>query len=148
MHDLELTEDQRMIRDMARDFARREIAPHAQAWERAGWIDDALVTQMGELGLLGDLLRVSCFDFGQVPRGLRHLLRQRFRCTALRLQLPDLLFDLRHPWPQCLLRLGLGKLPVALRELLLYRRFDRRFGRLGLWCASRRARRGSTRSRP
>lgn len=53
MHDLELTEDQRMIRDMARDFARREIAPHAQAWEKAGWIDDALVTQMGELGLLG-----------------------------------------------------------------------------------------------
>jgi len=53
MHDLELSEDQRMIRDMARDFARREIAPHAQAWEKAGWIDDALVTQMGELGLLG-----------------------------------------------------------------------------------------------
>ncbi|MGE6686571.1 acyl-CoA dehydrogenase family protein [Stutzerimonas stutzeri] len=53
MHDLELNEDQRMIRDMARDFARREIAPHAQAWEKAGWIDDALVAQMGELGLLG-----------------------------------------------------------------------------------------------
>ncbi len=53
MHDLELGEDQRMIRDLARDFARREIAPHAQAWEKAGWIDDALVAQMGELGLLG-----------------------------------------------------------------------------------------------
>ncbi len=53
MHDLELSEDQRMIRDMARDFARREIAPHAQAWEKADWIDDALVAQMGELGLLG-----------------------------------------------------------------------------------------------
>ncbi|MHB8822372.1 MAG: acyl-CoA dehydrogenase family protein [Pseudomonadaceae bacterium] len=53
MHDLELSEDQRMIRDMARDFARREIAPHAQAWEKAGWIDDALVAPMGELGLLG-----------------------------------------------------------------------------------------------
>ncbi|MCW3147813.1 acyl-CoA dehydrogenase family protein [Stutzerimonas stutzeri] len=53
MHDLELSEDQRMIRDMARDFARREIAPNAQAWEKAGWIDDALVAQMGELGLLG-----------------------------------------------------------------------------------------------
>ncbi|MGV8675584.1 acyl-CoA dehydrogenase family protein [Pseudomonas aeruginosa] len=53
MHDLELTEEQRMIRDMARDFARSEVAPHAQAWEKAGWIDDAVVTQMGELGLLG-----------------------------------------------------------------------------------------------
>jgi len=53
MHDIELTEEQRMIRDMARDFARSEIAPHAQAWEKACWIDDALVAKMGELGLLG-----------------------------------------------------------------------------------------------
>ena len=29
------------------------MAPHAQAWEQAGWIDDAVVAQMGELGLLG-----------------------------------------------------------------------------------------------
>ncbi|MCC6075163.1 acyl-CoA dehydrogenase family protein [Pseudomonas sp. GCM10022188] len=53
MNDLELTEEQRMIRDMAREFAQREIAPRAAAWEKAGWIDDALVAQMGELGLLG-----------------------------------------------------------------------------------------------
>ena len=53
MHDIELTEDQRMIRDMARDFARSEVAPHAPAWEKAGWLDDAVVAQMGELGLLG-----------------------------------------------------------------------------------------------
>ncbi|QKF51920.1 acyl-CoA dehydrogenase family protein [Pseudomonas graminis] len=53
MQDLELTEEQVMIRDMARDFARNEIAPHAQAWEKAGWIDDGLVAKMGELGLLG-----------------------------------------------------------------------------------------------
>ncbi|AMB84748.1 acyl-CoA dehydrogenase [Pseudomonas agarici] len=53
MHDIELSEEQVMIRDMARDFARGEIAPHAQAWEKAGWIDDGLVDKMGELGLLG-----------------------------------------------------------------------------------------------
>ncbi|MBX8529398.1 acyl-CoA dehydrogenase family protein [Pseudomonas cichorii] len=53
MHDIELSEEQVMIRDMARDFARNEIAPHAQAWEKAGWIDDALVDKLGELGLLG-----------------------------------------------------------------------------------------------
>ena len=41
MHDIELTEEQRMIRDMARDFARSEVGPHAQGWEQAGWIDDA-----------------------------------------------------------------------------------------------------------
>ncbi|MGF6691514.1 alkylation response protein AidB-like acyl-CoA dehydrogenase [Metapseudomonas resinovorans] len=53
MQDFELSEEQRMIRDMARDFARAEVAPHAQAWEKAGWIDDELVQQMGDLGLLG-----------------------------------------------------------------------------------------------
>ena len=53
MQDIELTEEQVMIRDMARDFARGEIAPHAQTWEKAGWIDDGLVAKMGELGLLG-----------------------------------------------------------------------------------------------
>lgn len=53
MHDIELTEEQRMIRDMARDFAKSEIAPISQRMEKDGWIDDALVAQMGELGLLG-----------------------------------------------------------------------------------------------
>ncbi|MBD1551527.1 acyl-CoA dehydrogenase family protein [Pseudomonas typographi] len=53
MHDIELTEEQRMIRDMARDFARSEVAPHSRAWETAGWIDDTLVAKMGELGLFG-----------------------------------------------------------------------------------------------
>ena len=48
-----LTEDQRMVRDMARDFARKAIAPNAGQWEKAGWIDDAVVARMGKLGLLG-----------------------------------------------------------------------------------------------
>ncbi|OLU30372.1 acyl-CoA dehydrogenase family protein [Pseudomonas sp. PA27(2017)] len=53
MHDIELNEEQRMIRDCTRQFARRAIAPHAQEWEKAGWIDDAAVAQMGDMGLLG-----------------------------------------------------------------------------------------------
>lgn len=53
MNDLEFSEDQRMVRDMARDFARAELAPRAAQWDRDGWIDDAVVRQMGELGLLG-----------------------------------------------------------------------------------------------
>jgi alkylation response protein AidB-like acyl-CoA dehydrogenase len=48
-----LSDDQRAIRDMARDFAQNELAPHAAQWERDKWIPDAVVTQMGELGLLG-----------------------------------------------------------------------------------------------
>ncbi|MEH6386866.1 acyl-CoA dehydrogenase family protein [Pseudomonas profundi] len=53
MHDIELNEDQRMVRDMARQFAQSELAPRAAEWDKAGWIDDAVVRQMGELGLLG-----------------------------------------------------------------------------------------------
>ena len=51
-HDF-LTDEQRMIRDMARDFAREQLAPHAAQWEMDKWIPDSVVTQMGELGLLG-----------------------------------------------------------------------------------------------
>ena len=47
-----LTDEQRMIRDMARGFAQAELAPHAGQWEKEGWIPDAVVTKMGELGLL------------------------------------------------------------------------------------------------
>ena len=48
-----LTEEQRMIRDMARDFAQAELAPHAGQWDEEGWIPDAIVAKLGELGLLG-----------------------------------------------------------------------------------------------
>lgn len=51
--DTSLSEEQRMIRDMTRDFATQEIAPRAEAWEAAGWIDDDVLQRMGELGLLG-----------------------------------------------------------------------------------------------
>jgi alkylation response protein AidB-like acyl-CoA dehydrogenase len=47
------TEEQRMIRDMARDFAQNELAPNAAQWERDKWLPDAMVAHMGELGLLG-----------------------------------------------------------------------------------------------
>ena len=48
-----LTGEQRMIRDTARDFAREQLAPNAAQWEKDKWIPEAVVTQMGELGLLG-----------------------------------------------------------------------------------------------
>jgi alkylation response protein AidB-like acyl-CoA dehydrogenase len=47
------TEDQRMIRDSARDFAREELAPRAAQFDKDGWIADATVAKLGELGLLG-----------------------------------------------------------------------------------------------
>ncbi len=47
------TEQQLLIRDTAREFARRELAPNAAAWDRDGWIADAAVAKLGEIGLLG-----------------------------------------------------------------------------------------------
>jgi len=51
-----LSEEQQAIVDMARDFANSELKPHATEWEKAGYIPDALVTKMGELGLMGMLV--------------------------------------------------------------------------------------------
>ncbi|MGZ5083889.1 MAG: acyl-CoA dehydrogenase family protein, partial [Usitatibacter sp.] len=48
-----LSDEQRMIRDTAREFARSELAPHAGQWEEEGWIPDAVVAKLGELGFLG-----------------------------------------------------------------------------------------------
>ncbi len=53
MQDIEFNEDQRMIRDMARQFAQSELAPRAAEWDKSGYIDDAVIQQMGQLGLLG-----------------------------------------------------------------------------------------------
>jgi alkylation response protein AidB-like acyl-CoA dehydrogenase len=51
-----LTEEQRMVRDMARDFARAELAPHAAQWDEEGYVPDAVIAKMGELGLMGMLV--------------------------------------------------------------------------------------------
>ncbi len=48
-----LTEEQRMIRDMARDFAQAELAPHAAKWDQDAKLPDGVVAKLGELGLLG-----------------------------------------------------------------------------------------------
>ncbi|KWC70367.1 acyl-CoA dehydrogenase family protein [Burkholderia ubonensis] len=47
------TEDQRMIRDAARAFATEVLAPNAAQWDRDAHLPDAVVAQLGELGLLG-----------------------------------------------------------------------------------------------
>ena len=49
----ELTEQQRMIRDMARDFAQREVAPIAAEIDREERFPAEVVQKMGELGFMG-----------------------------------------------------------------------------------------------
>jgi alkylation response protein AidB-like acyl-CoA dehydrogenase len=52
MNDL-YTDDQRMIRDSARDFARERLAPNAALWDKEARLPSEIVAEMGALGLLG-----------------------------------------------------------------------------------------------
>jgi alkylation response protein AidB-like acyl-CoA dehydrogenase len=54
--DFQLSQDQQAIRDMVRDFARKEIAPNALQWDEAQHFPRELFTKLGELGLLGVLI--------------------------------------------------------------------------------------------
>ncbi|MBU8682100.1 acyl-CoA dehydrogenase family protein [Bacillus haynesii] len=49
----ELTREQQMVRELARDFAKQEIAPHAEHVDRTGEFPIETFKKMGELGLLG-----------------------------------------------------------------------------------------------
>ncbi|HOX25113.1 MAG TPA: acyl-CoA dehydrogenase family protein [Candidatus Krumholzibacteria bacterium] len=51
--DFELSENQRLLRDMTRDFAAREIAPLAHAMDATGEVPDALLAKMREAGFFG-----------------------------------------------------------------------------------------------
>ncbi len=48
-----LTEEQRMIRDMAREFAQEQLLPNAEAWDRDGTFPREAIFAMGQLGLFG-----------------------------------------------------------------------------------------------
>jgi alkylation response protein AidB-like acyl-CoA dehydrogenase len=48
-----LTEEQTLIRDTARAFAREQVVPHVRAWEAAGEIPRPLLAEMGKLGFMG-----------------------------------------------------------------------------------------------
>ena len=50
-----LTEEQTLIRDMARSFARERLAPNAGQWDRDKKTPVEVFGEMGELGLLGML---------------------------------------------------------------------------------------------
>src|SRR5215213_903876 len=51
--DFDLTEEQRLVRDSARDFATREIAPKAAEIDKSGRWPAEVVAKMAELGFLG-----------------------------------------------------------------------------------------------
>ncbi|ACG73419.1 acyl-CoA dehydrogenase domain protein [Anaeromyxobacter sp. K] len=51
--DIQLTEEQRQVRDLCREFADRELKPHARRWDRDHEFPAAAVKQLGEMGLMG-----------------------------------------------------------------------------------------------
>ncbi|MFJ2574203.1 acyl-CoA dehydrogenase family protein [Streptomyces halstedii] len=50
---LELSEEQEAVRELADDFVAREITPHVVAWDRAESVDKSIVKKLGALGFLG-----------------------------------------------------------------------------------------------
>ena len=49
----DLTDDQREVRAMVRDFAAQRIAPNAAEWDRGHVFDRSLYAELAELGLMG-----------------------------------------------------------------------------------------------
>jgi butyryl-CoA dehydrogenase len=54
--DFELTDEQRLIRETARDFADREIAPRARENDRNEHFDTELVKRIADMGFLGAIV--------------------------------------------------------------------------------------------
>ncbi len=67
-----LNEEQTLVRDMARAFARDRLAPHAAEWDRKSEFPADALREMGELGLLGMLVPEEWggADAGQVTFSL------------------------------------------------------------------------------
>jgi glutaryl-CoA dehydrogenase (non-decarboxylating) len=51
--DFSLSDEQRQVRDMVREFAQREVAPHISEWDAKNEYHPEVLYKMGELGILG-----------------------------------------------------------------------------------------------
>lgn len=66
-----LTEEERMVRDTARDYAQSKLAPRVLEANRHEKFDVAIMREMGELGLLGPMIEgYGCAGVSQVAYGL------------------------------------------------------------------------------
>lgn len=69
--DSELTEEERLVRDTARDYARNQLLPGIIDANRDGNFDPDIMRQMGELGLLGSTIDgYGCAGASHVAYGL------------------------------------------------------------------------------
>ncbi len=69
--DDELSQDERMVRDAARDYCRGKLAPRVIQANREERFDRSIMNEMGELGLLGSTIRgYGCAGVNHVCYGL------------------------------------------------------------------------------
>ena len=72
--DQQLTDEQRMVRDSARQYAQGKLAPRVQAAFRQEHTDPAIFREMGEMGLLGSTIEgygcpgVDYISYGLIAR--------------------------------------------------------------------------------
>ena len=67
----QLTAEERMIRDTARQYAQEKLAPRIRDWNRNETFDRVVMREMGELGFLGAPLQgYGCAGIGYVAYGL------------------------------------------------------------------------------
>ncbi len=67
----QLTEEERLVRDTARDFAAERAAPHIADWFEAGTLPRELAPELGKLGMLGmHLTGYGCAGMGAVAYGI------------------------------------------------------------------------------
>jgi alkylation response protein AidB-like acyl-CoA dehydrogenase len=62
--DLELNEEQRLLRDNARRFLEREVAPLVAEWEARGALPDGLYPRLVEPGFVGATVPASAGGHG------------------------------------------------------------------------------------
>jgi alkylation response protein AidB-like acyl-CoA dehydrogenase len=53
---MRLTDEQRMLREVAREFAQRELLPHAAEWDREARFPAEALAELGRLGFMGMLV--------------------------------------------------------------------------------------------
>ncbi len=69
--DEELNDEERLIRDTARQYAQEQLMPRILRWNREETFDPAVMREMGELGFLGAPLEgYGCAGVGYVAYGL------------------------------------------------------------------------------
>ena len=53
---MRLSDEQRMLREVAREFAQKELAPHAAEWDREAQFPKGALAELGRLGFMGMLV--------------------------------------------------------------------------------------------